>query len=63
MEQLTDGAGDQRLLGLADVAAQVAGEVHGAALPGAAKDLIDGGLQPGVGVKDAGANAVQPAGA
>ena len=61
-EDLADGGGDHRLLGLAAVAQHVAQEVHGAALPGAAQHLGDGRLQALVGIGDAERHAGQAAG-
>jgi hypothetical protein len=49
-EHAADRGGDHRLLRAGDVAEHVSEEVNGAALPGAAEDLSDRGLQSGVGV-------------
>jgi hypothetical protein len=49
-EYAADRGGDHRLLRAGDVAEHVSEEVNGAALPGAAEDLSDRGLQSGVGV-------------
>jgi hypothetical protein len=62
VKELADGAGDQRLLGLGDVAEHVAREVHRAALPGAAEDLADRAPEPLVRVGDTQPDAVQAAG-
>ena len=52
VEDRADQRAQQAVLVLAGVAEAVAQEVHGAALPGAAEDLRDRGLQAGVGVGD-----------
>jgi hypothetical protein len=58
-EDPADRAGDQRLLGPADMAEHVPEEVGGTALPGTAQHLPDCGLEAGVGVGDAEPDAVQ----
>jgi hypothetical protein len=63
LEDPTDGGGDHGLLGLGDVAEHVPQEVDGAALPWAAQDRGDRGLEPLVGVGDAQPNTLEAAGA
>ena len=62
VEDRADQRGEQAVLVLAGVAEAVAEEVHGAALPGAAEDLRDRRLEPGVGVGDRELDADEPAG-
>ena len=61
VEDRADQRAQQPVLVLAGVAEAVAQEVHGAALPGAAEDLGDRGLQPGVRVADRELDADQAA--
>ena len=61
VEDRPDQRGQQAVLVLAGVPEAVAQEVDGAALPGAAEDLRDRGLQAGVGVGDRELDADQAA--
>ena len=61
VEDRPDQRGQQAVLVAAGVAEAVAQEVHGAALPGAAEDLGDRGLQAGVRVADGELDADQAA--
>jgi hypothetical protein len=62
VEDRPDQRRQQAVLVPAGVAEAVSEEVDGAALPGAAEDLGDRGLQPGVRVTDGELHADQPAG-
>jgi hypothetical protein len=60
VEDRADQRTEQPVLVLAGVPEAVSEEVHGAALPAAAQDLGDRGLQPGVRVADGQLHAGQP---